>query len=167
MESFELAEPAEKMRRQGSCLGYSQMLVAAPAGGRWAHLSQTPLTHSPDSLASAAAKTTDGVQRLGSVPPGFFLRMPVSLLSWSEGTVPGEDIYLTWPQLPYHCWGQLLTDRGCLAVSSSYKHFAASMWIKTTTACLLRIWQRFCPQRKTSQGYGLWNDRDSRLHAND
>lgn len=52
------------MRRQESYLGCGQMLVAVPAGGRWAHPSQAL----PVSLFSVAEKATDGVRRFHSGP---------------------------------------------------------------------------------------------------
>lgn len=51
-------------RREESCLGCGQMLVAVPAGGGWAHLSLAL----PVSLSSAVEKATDGVRRFCSGP---------------------------------------------------------------------------------------------------
>lgn len=84
------------MRKQESCLGCGQMLVAVPAGGRWAHPSQ-PL---PVSLFSVAGKATDGVRRFRSGPSAASSVYPAFSHPILRATCQGNMKAITGPRPP-------------------------------------------------------------------
>lgn len=143
------------MRRQESYLGCGQMLVAVPAGGRWAHPSQAL----PVSLFSVAEKATDGVRRFHSGPNAASSVLPVfshpSLRATCQGNMqamPGLS-----PPPPQ---GSTAYSEGSPCLSISHKHSTASQWMWASPAYLLwsPVWaeaflssDKTCPLKVSQQ----------------
>lgn len=159
------------MRRQESCLGCVQMLVAVPAGGGWAHLSLAL----PVSLFSAVEKATDGVRRFCSGPSSASsVHQALSLPQpQPQGSMPGEhgDHARSQPSTttrvnclqrgvalpPGFPTNTLLPPGGC----KQQLHICVGLLFELRH-CFLQT--KTCPF-KVSQWCQLWSDQDCRLHV--